>query len=39
MARFEGELPNELIQQFERLQRDTEKMLEEIQKQLESEAE
>ena len=32
MARFEGELPNELIQQFERLQRDTEKMLEEMTK-------
>ena len=32
MARFEGELPNELIQQFERLQLNTEKMLEEMTK-------
>ena len=30
MARFEGELPTELIQQFERLQLNTEKMLEEM---------
>ena len=32
MARFEGELPTELIQQFEKLQMDTEKMLEEMTK-------
>jgi len=32
MARFEGELPIELIQQFERLQLNTEKMLEEMTK-------
>jgi hypothetical protein len=32
MARFEGELPTELIQQFERLQLNTEKMLEEMTK-------
>lgn len=32
MARFEGELPNDLIKQFEKLQLDTEKMLEEMTK-------
>lgn len=32
MAKFEGELPTELIQQFEKLQMNTEKMLEEMTK-------